>query len=748
MEGPQRCAFHLLLQSAEQDSSQEQHGPVEEILTLEEAANLYTASSSERPLVAVTSTHWEVVTKTVEQAAQESTSAAASTTSTATESDAPQQTGVQLDEYLKDLLNWQRPLASDGHWPRYEDYADRDYDPNRWEAFKLEDGYYKSGTKRLPSDEADALKIDSPYPDYRSEQWKRRWKGDFVPCEGPRGIELTDSIEDSVRVYPGVPPNFPKPLVGSSAAIGLADNICVDRLQRYGPYGYNPLLRFPISIVDWDNVDWGELQNKCLGRNKERFAPHARVRPAMKPDFANQDPVDETLHEEIRREEPDPPEGEPQYEPRTAVLIRTWEGYDYSQNDVLAIRAMVSELALRTGGTYQVFLFVNIKDRGMPIHTSPAAYDHMLAKTVPRELRSIAVLWNEDMVQRMYPLVGDWQVYWHQYMPVQWFAETHPQFDYVWNWEVDVRSIGNHFHLLDRLGDFAAKQPRKYLWERNARFFIPSHHGDDFSAFAKASNAIIAESAAAGNITPVWGPQPFSPLTTPLGPTPPTAESADDFTWGVGEEADFITLLPMWDPIHTFWTMKNKVWNFSPGIAPSFTAEHPTDDGFYHPYLDTMPRRGFINTVTRLSRRLLRAMHAENRAGRTTQAEMWPSTAALHHGLKAVYAPHPVYSGHTWPGRYADLVFNADGGIGGRWGQERDSIYNQDREVNFRDWSWYYHAGFPRVLYRRWMGWRARDAAGEFGGTEWEEGERGPGGRMCLPPMLLHPVKRGDLELV
>ncbi len=243
---------------------------------------------------------------------------------------------------------------------------------------------------------------------------------------------------------------------------------------------------------------------------------------------------------------------------------------------------------------------------------------------------------------------------------------------------------------------------------------------------------------------PVWGPLPFSPSQTPLGPKPPRPMEEDDFEWGVGEEADLITLLPIWDPVKTQWTMRNKVWNYIPGVRPQFNDENPTDDGFSHPLLDKLPRRGYINTVTRLSRRLLAAMHAEQLEGRSLQAEMWPTTVALHHGFKAVYAPQPIWTGRKWPGRYADGVFNADGGVPGRWGQEKDSIYNQDRENNFKSWSWYYHATFPRVLYRRWIGWKAEDdGMGKDGGQDWEEDN---GGMMCLPPMILHPVKRGDLE--
>lgn len=43
--------------------------------------------------------------------------------------------GPDVDEYMKDLLIWQRPENKDGHWPPYRDFIGRDYDPNRWEAF-------------------------------------------------------------------------------------------------------------------------------------------------------------------------------------------------------------------------------------------------------------------------------------------------------------------------------------------------------------------------------------------------------------------------------------------------------------------------------------------------------------------------------------------------------------------------------------------------------------------------------------
>jgi hypothetical protein len=582
-----------------------------------------------------------------------------------------------------------------------------------------------------------------------SNEWNERWHGDFNVCDGPRGGPLQDDAIDSMRAYPIKPVNFPDAFTGSADALDMDTDICFDRVQRYGAYGYDLLSPSLDNVVDWTTVRWGDLQAQCFERNQERFKPSARVPWKLSPDFDKPEGQSwSRYHEEIRRED-DAQKGlaldEKQFRPRTAILIRTWEGYTYSSNDILTVRAMVSELNLRTGGEYQVFLFVNVKDYDQPIFTDPHAYRRMLIKNVPRELRDIAILWNEKVCKQMYPEITDWQVYWHQFMSVQWFSQQHPEFDYIWNWEMDVRYIGNHFHFLDRIADFALRQPRKYLWERNARYYIPSFHGKSYSTFVKDTHAIIANASDAGLIpAPVWGPMPYKSEQNPSGPIPPHSIEEDDFEWGVGEEADLITLLPIWDPTNTSWTMRNKIWNFNEGVHPVFNDEHPTHDEFFDPKEKEIPRRAFINTVLRLSKKLLDAMHEENLAGRTMQAEMWPTTVALHHGLKDVYAPHPFYSAVRWPARYADAVFNADDGTPGRWGQGSDSVYNQDREVNFRPFSWYYHARFPRILYRRWMGWTAEDGLGGFGGAEWEEQEYG--GRMCLPQMLLHPVKRGDLE--
>lgn len=671
-------------------------------------------------------------------------------------------------------------------YPPYDWYDNTDYDPNAWEGFDWQNDYYiNNGVHSLAAQTSSAAVAPTPtpylpYPNFNSDRWKSQWKGDYAPCVGPRGKPLNESLEDMIHAWPSVPDGFPKPAIGDADVLGIDIDHCFDRFHRFGPYGYGEeekdnvdLWQQPSSKPDWSYTPWGELQDQCVLANKQRYGSPARE--VMKLTY------DTSMPEDHLTTPPHTSElsKDPSYRPRTAVLIRAWEGYNYKDNDHEAIRALIAELNLLSGGEYQVFLFVNIKDSNTDIYGNHEVYMDVLKANVPQEFWDIAILWNEGLVEQWYPKVGHWDVYWHQFMPVQWFSKTHPEFDFIWNWETDARYTGNHYHFLEKIADFSRQVPRKYLWERNARFYLPAIFGT-YDQFLNDTFATIEQAMASEQMKPVWGPLPYAAnKMDPVGPTPPTTLEEDNFEWGVGEEADLITLQPIWEPTSTEWTMRDKIWNFVEGVRPIFTSNRGVNEAFTHPEFKNVPRRAFINTVARFSRRQLHAMHVENLAGRSMQAEQWPTTAALHHGLKAVYAPHPIWTDRKWPSWYMDAIFNADGGKLARWGQESDSVYAHDREHNFHGWSWYFDSAFPRVLYRRWLGWMAEvgpeiqfptNPLRRLGGRKFEQhgvkvqvadaqgtGESpsaasasssgsdelvvGGKGRMCLPGMLLHPVK-------
>jgi hypothetical protein len=43
---------------------------------------------------------------------------------------------TDLKHYMESMLDWSRPTW-DGHWPPFQDYVDKKYDPNRWEQFDM-----------------------------------------------------------------------------------------------------------------------------------------------------------------------------------------------------------------------------------------------------------------------------------------------------------------------------------------------------------------------------------------------------------------------------------------------------------------------------------------------------------------------------------------------------------------------------------------------------------------------------------
>jgi hypothetical protein len=661
----------------------------------------------------------------------------------------------QVQAQIQELIQPWRPENPQGnHWPPYDDYINSDYNPNRWEGFDFDNDFYvQNGIDNLKEEKGVELEPYLPYPEYTSLEYKRGWVGDHVSCMGPRGKRLNDSSEDIVKAYSALPHGFPKVAIGDADVTGVDISKCFDRYHRYGPYGLGQDddtkvkdFEAPSSKPDWSRVGWGNLQDQCTLDNKERWAPKARIAV----DTAPVKDMPKKFVEQVQES------SKPQFHQRTALLIRTWEGYTYTDNDIQSIRALITELSLLSGGEYQVFLFVNIKDNHANLFDEKIRND-LLKQWVPEEFQDISILWNEGIMESWYPEVTDWQVYWHQFMPLQWFMETHPEFDYVWNWETDARFTGNHYQFLEAMAQFSRNAPRKYLWERNQRFYIPDTHGN-YSQWLDDTDWAIEKAMKEDGLKPVWGPEPYNTtLQTPIGPEPPRTMAQDNFGWGVGEEADLITLQPIWDPTETEWSYRSKIWNFIPGMHPVFKGDaDPEYDETHHKDFKHIKRRTYINTLSRFSRRQLHAMHLENLVGRAMQAEMWPATVALHHGLKAVYAPHPIWTDRKWPGWYMDAIFNADGNETAQWGERADSVYAHDREYNFQGWSWYYASKFPKTLYRRWLGWSDSDDVGplravtgqqlEETGGEWSLDGRlesvGGRGRMCLPAMLLHPVKK------
>lgn len=554
--------------------------------------------------------------------------------------------------------------------------------------------------------------------------------------------------------------------------------------------------------VDFRNVKWAAAQTRCAEANRLRFKVQEKSRNHFFKSMAAGGPDDESpgatsatitdLKEKVPEQPKVPPKEQPKEQskeqpkeqtkeakdvagfaeyqnstlppttatkranrkllPRHAVLVRTWWDYKYDEEDLFYLRALVSELSLLSGGEYTLHFLIHVKDDNLPIWSDDDVYQKVLNDALPEEFHGMGTLWTERQMGLIYggleesfyrnlPVHG---VYRSTYMPMTYFAHQHPEYDFFWQWEMDLRYTGHFYHLFHKLGEWARKQPRKLLWERSSRFYIPSEHGswDDFNHLVRVQTEhgtasrnnvysklteyhpdLPASAQAAGQPEkPIWGPErPLDDVFEPENdPTPPEGVSykEDNYQWGVGEDADLIVLNPLFDPEGTNWILAEDVtgYNKTQGLPP---------------------RRTAIVTAGRLSRRLLETMHRETSIKRHSMfSEMWPASCALHHGLKAVYAPHPVFIDRRWPTDYLAAIFN--GGRNGASGGARLSPFSDERQHNFKGTTWYYDAGFPANLWKRWLGYRVDGDGGE----EYEVGNEG---RMCLPAMLLHPVKHTDM---
>ncbi|KAI1502400.1 hypothetical protein F5X99DRAFT_160869 [Biscogniauxia marginata] len=556
--------------------------------------------------------------------------------------------------------------------------------------------------------------VANPYPDYSSA----KYLSEHHPVKRCYVDENEKYPAPDVYAYPGIPAKMPAPYWGAYEVFGIAPDRCWERFGRFGPYGYSydpaqgglglsnhssrlgaEKVEKMYNKVDYRGVNWGKAQKICYEKNKQRFESDA-------PSTHKANTSKKTLK-------------------RTAYVLRTWSGYDYSEIQLLTLRAMINELSLKSGGEYDVHLLVHIKDDSIPIWASEEAYNQTLRENVPEEFWDMATLWSEQMMRTYYPgpfrdednvvnMAGSsiYTVYRSAHFALQWFAQQHQEYDFFYNWEMDLRYSGHYYEFHEGISKWAKEQPRKWLWERSSRFWIPSLHGP-WPKFVTSVEKEMVEK----NEEPVWGPVSFKTGTTgmlapPNGTEPPTRFEDDDYEWGVGEDADLITFDPLFDTAKSNWVFRDDVTG-------------------YDTSLPTPPRRAAIITVSRLSRRLLNTMHEETwRMHHCMFPEMWPPSVALHHGYKAVYAPHPVYFDRKWPLDVMDQIFNHPASI-------NDSPFGGG-EHNMQGGSFYYNSGFSGALWRRWLG----GAENGHGGKEDEESYTD---RMCLRGTLHHPIKHENV---
>lgn len=589
----------------------------------------------------------------------------------------------------------------------------------------------------LTHDQVPLPEVYRPQPDYDSAAYL----AEHPPVE-ECFLDDYDTPVPDLYAFRGVPQSQPDPAIGDYNLLGIRDDVCFDRFGRYGPYGFGydasaggtgegmdteqtgaSHVWAKTGKIDYTNVDWGDAQESCSARNAHRFLG-ADDEGVMDDENENQTGVKKLE--------------------RHAVLVRTYVGFRWTQHILLNFRAMISELNLKSGGEYTVHFLLHVKDLDAPIWADPRVVQDILDANVPPEFHSLCTLWSEAQMRLYYPGVFTEPfenpsghdihgVYRSAHMPMQVFALQHPEYHHFWNWELDMRYTGSYYEFFDRIGKWARDQSRDHIWERASKYYIPALHGswDNFTT-------LVEEETLASGRKPVMGPVLFPGRQSIYAEKTPSGRDVlpkscgkdkDPALCGVGEEADIITLNPLFDT-------EDSGWVFSKDITG------------YNTHLKIPPRRCAIVTASRLSRRLILAMHEETwRHHHSAFSEMFPPTMALHHGLKGVYAPHPLFLDRGWDYEHIEAAFNGgrDGTSGGP-----GSPFDLRNEHNHKGTTWYYNSEFAGLLWRRWLGYAQMDGRGDDGGRAGQGTLRGgkseeesdlSSGRMCLRSMLLHPIK-------
>jgi hypothetical protein len=174
---------------------------------------------------------------------------------------------------------------------------------------------------------------------------------------------------------------------------------------------------------------------------------------------------------------------------------------------------MIKELSLKSGGEYTVHILLHVKVNSLTVWGDLSMLQEVVRQNVPQEFWGLVTLWSERYMEKIYstpfgpafenPSQQDiHSAYRSVHMPLQWFAHEHPEHDFFWNWEMDIRYTGRYYEFFDHLGSWEREQPRKRLWERSAKYYIPALHGPlgKFTQLVDAENSQAEEPHATASL--------------------------------------------------------------------------------------------------------------------------------------------------------------------------------------------------------------------------------------------------------
>ena len=194
----------------------------------------------------------------------------------------------------------------------------------------------------------------------------------------------------------------------------------------------------------WTHVRWGELQQECITQNQDRYddvelTEGKRFRWPVDEDL---DRVDEILiraNHEFIQDDTDHDGGGgsgsgdqhavtinrfnshtyrdwkagratkqgqtmKQSKKKSALVLRTYDGVEWTPAKMQHVRSYIMELNLHAGGEYEVIILSEVKDDSKQILDCEEDYRTALKRAVPPEFRDITLLFNLALIRAWYPL--------------------------------------------------------------------------------------------------------------------------------------------------------------------------------------------------------------------------------------------------------------------------------------------------------------------------------------------------------
>lgn len=250
---------------------------------------------------------------------------------------------------------------------------------------------FKWRQNRLPSLHQYYTMSGMPGPDWRttnSSYLNRGTSGESASCMGSIFYETQTGQMQTVepRTY-ARSQSFPPPQIGLPSL--SSGQQCFDRDHLYEQA--SQLDVWPMRR----RLYWGKLQEDCSGKRLDKYWS---------------DNGTTTIETTNRAQQ--------------AVLIRTFTEKtleSYTTDDIHRIRTMIMQLSLQSGGEYQVFFLLHVKTEVRGSAPNLMDWKKMyLHRYIPQEFRDMVIVFDEETLRALYPLVNEYSQELQNFQPIQY----------------------------------------------------------------------------------------------------------------------------------------------------------------------------------------------------------------------------------------------------------------------------------------------------------------------------------------